>query len=53
MVLSKIARIPLKVPMMLPQPAGGSVSACVVFTTVSGGVVSVVESVITTTPANV
>ena len=54
MTITKIARIPLKVPMMLPQPAAGSVSPCVVFAHtagVAGDVVGVVKTVVTITPA--
>ena len=50
LITAKTARIPLKMPMMLPQPVDGSVSPCVVIGGVSGDVVSMVEPVVTITP---
>ena len=48
LTITEMARIPLKMPMMLPQPADGSVSPCVVVGGLSGDVVGVVEPVVTT-----
>ena len=58
MIITKRTRIPLKMPIMLPKPADGSVSSCVLVTDgvsgleagVSGHEAQVVESVATTTP---
>ena len=55
MIITKIARIPLKVPMMLAQPADGSLSPCVAITDIDGisdDVIGLVESEVTKTPAN-
>ena len=57
MIITKVARIPLKVPMMLAQLADGSMYPCVAVTHVhvdgmSDDVVCVVESEITRTPTN-
>ena len=57
MIITEVARIPLKVPMMLAQSANGSLSPCVAVTRtdvegLSDGVVYVVESEVTKTPAN-
>ena len=50
LIITEMARIPLKMPMMLPLAADGSVSPCVVVGAVSGDVVGVVEPVVTRTP---
>ena len=57
MKITNIARIPLKVPMMLALSTNGSLFLCVVVTHVdvdgmSDDVVYVVESEVTKTPAN-
>ena len=57
MIITKVARIPLKIPMMLAQPANGSLAPCVPVTHkhVEGSSdddVYVVESKVTRTPAN-
>ena len=52
-IITKVARILLKVPMMLAQLADGSFSPCVAVTDIDGtsdGVVSMVDSEITRTP---
>ena len=55
LIITEITRIPLKMPMMLPQLADDSVSPCVVVTHVnveSGDVVGMVEPVVTITPVS-
>ena len=57
LITTEVARIPLKVPMMLAQSPNVSLSHCVAVTHtdvegISDGVVYVVESEVTKTPAN-
>ena len=57
MIITKVARIPLKIPMMLALSANGSLFPCVAVTDIDvedllDSVVYVVESEVTKTPAN-
>ena len=55
MIITKVERTPLKVPMMMAQPTDGSMPPCVAVTDIDGishDVVCVVESEITRTPTN-
>ena len=57
MIITKVARIPLKVPMMLAQSAGDSLHSCVEVTHthvdgISDDVVGMAAAEVTKTPAN-